>query len=350
MDPFDFNLLKRNTPKYLGLESLKEALVPSNDSETQSQDSEPENADVSMHDQIIEEEVNEPFEPSSDHLEMQVDDLDQASAPPDNEAADEHPNNSITHTSPKDTSPSEALDQEGEDHSKLSVLSPTQIGASYALEPLPQNSYKYEIHMPIPTPWNENIPYIFSTYLQLGFNFFILAFIVWIFYVFKRDVSLKIQERTAQLVHKAAWCHEQYINNNCHPGSAVPYLQANQFCLEMEKCMAQDPENVRWLSMHASLLAEVINELIEPLTMQTICTLSILVVIVGLSVFGINYLFGFIRARSYYASNSSAIEGADNSDSNSNQKGDQNLYNRKNMEPRTVKISAISGPSKHIWN
>lgn len=305
-DPFDFNVLRRTTPKCLALDSLSDVLAELNSPPAPHQ--ELFAGDVTMEDQDVSDVVQDPEnEPIEDICIADATNSDSMSSEPvDSDiAATDHPE-FAEEIEAVPIYPHEELETPEKAHDSSSlrkVFSPTRSGAQMALRDDSRYyspvTHRYRDNLPIPAPWGHNLPYILSTYLQLMFNCLLFCAAVWISYVFHRDVKAKIRERAADTIYHAAWCREQYFSNGCHQVEQRPFLVDSKFCMEMERGMDRDPDNIRWLSMHASLLAEVINELVEPITAKTMVSLWVLVVILGASAFAVNYIFGFVRAWAY---------------------------------------------------
>lgn len=307
-DPFDFRELRSHAPKYMGMDSLKEALEseigPGEDAgnmniEFQSERLETEQ-DVSMRDEESEdhsfsEERTQDHERSLLHNLMSPTDagarLALNSAPSDMQA------------SPKAASSEAAFSEAASlEAASSKPSSPSQLQVS----PLPKShlqpsrpDYNYDLRMPLPTPWHQNFSYTLSTYLQLVYNAGVLVVLAYFLNVINSDVSRKMEERSSKIIRDATWCQHQYVSNMCGTGQAPPHLVDNKRCLELEHCMEADPDNVRRISMYASLLAEVIGEFVQPLSYRAVLSISIVSALIFLMVFGINYLFGFIRARAY---------------------------------------------------
>lgn len=159
----------------------------------------------------------------------------------------------------------------------------------------------------LPPPWKqESIPklkyaYIISTYLQLILNFAVSFYGVYLVYniikTIRRDIEAKLIEQSTNLMVEIASCRRQYIDNNCSPELIVPALEKP--CKYWAKCMNQ-PLNPNLLGNRSSISAEtlglVVNSLIEPLGLK-----FFLIIFAGcLTVFGFNFMFGFIRAKTYY--------------------------------------------------
>lgn len=159
----------------------------------------------------------------------------------------------------------------------------------------------------LPPPWKqESIPklkyaYIISTYLQLILNFAVSFYGVYIIYniirTIRRDIEVKLMEQTSNLMVEIESCRRQYYDNNCSPDLIVPALEKP--CRYWAKCMNQ-PLSPNLVGNRSSISAEtlglVINSLIEPLGLK----FFMLVFTGSLAVFGFNFMFGFIRAKSYY--------------------------------------------------
>jgi hypothetical protein len=83
-------------------------------------------------------------------------------------------------------------------------------------------------------------------------------------------------------------CREDYFENKCSPHERVRALDA--FCTEKDKCMNRDPETTnKNTKIMAKLLAEIINDFIEPLSYKTIIMLAVMLVLV---IYAVEYLFG----------------------------------------------------------
>lgn len=288
-DPFNFNSLKKTTPRYLGLEALSDVIEEMNKVEEV-----PFVGDVTMEDQEPDDEIMEDAIMSDEKEKVnEKDEKDEIE-----EILIEKPQTPILHDDEDEKNKHFGLSQ---------VFSPTNSGAQLALREEPQNvyppniNYNYHIKLPIPVPWSHNLPYVLSTYTQLLFNFAVFLCVGWLLRIVHKDVKSKMQERSAETVYHAAWCREQFYSNGCHDPEKRPVLVDSKFCLEMEKCMDKDPDSVRWVSMYASLVAEVVNELIEPLTPKTMASLAVLIVSALVCAFTVNYLFGFVRARTLFS-------------------------------------------------
>lgn len=235
-----------------------------------------EPADISMHDAPLDldEETNVTASKESSPVEK-------ADAPETDK--DESSKLELAHPGPQDPA-DESMSL------APAILSPTRLGAQQALD-----SPVVEIKMPIPAPWHHNLPYILSTYLQLAFNAGLLLAAGMLARAYKADVEIHMSETAATIARKAAQCAELYVQNECRPGLRRPALE--EYCEELEECMERDPEAVKSFSAHAALLAGFINDFLDPLSFKAI----FLLVAIGLAIaFVANYLFGFVRARTYY--------------------------------------------------
>jgi len=306
MDAFNLSGLRKSTPKYLGMDSLMEALPPDETEQDVCMQ------DVSMQDVSMADLSDDPGEPEpaapveSTHSLLAPAESGTGSAAEKESAepsAPAGPVASAADVADEHAGSPEKIPIRHDDHIFKSddrpyglraVMAPTQAGAHQAV-----NRDFDALNMPIPPPWHANPQYTLSTYLQLAFNVVIVSVVGWFLLMVKNDVGKKIAERQAKLVRDASWCQEQYLVNQCGSGRAAPHLVENRKCLELEHCMDADPEHIRWLSMSAALLAEVMNEFVLPLQLRTIASLLCLALVGGLVV-GANYWFGFWRARTFW--------------------------------------------------
>lgn len=172
------------------------------------------------------------------------------------------------------------------------IPSATQLGAEQAVGPV----YHRQLgdHLPFVAPWYNNFPYVVSTYFQLAFNVWVFGLIAWGMTVFKRDVDIEMNERSEKIAREAAHCADEYVQNECHNSHLRPALR--EFCAELEACMDRNPAAVRRWTAHAATLAGTINEFFDPLSFKSLFLLCLFAVAV---VFCVNYVFGFLRAKSY---------------------------------------------------
>lgn len=215
-----------------------------------------------------------------------------------------------------------------------------------------QVALPYEIRMPMPPPWHENLPYTLSTYLQVLFNLGVLACIGWLAFTLNKDVSMKMEERSDRLLRDAQWCQQQFLINRCHSGGAPPHLVESKACLELEHCMEIDPSNVRRITMYASLFAEVVNELVQPIEFRTTISMAITLLVLGLGIFSMNYVFGFLRARTYFLRGASVehpIHSSMHHPSMHHSSMHHPLQSSYDQYDQDGKVRVIGGPNNRIW-
>ncbi|KAJ2850816.1 hypothetical protein IWW36_001631 [Coemansia brasiliensis] len=118
---------------------------------------------------------------------------------------------------------------------------------------------------------HRDIPYVISGYLQLGLNIAmvatVLVLVVQVLLTIKRDVSARVQEYSAEILHEIAACSKQYVDNRCDPLMRVPAME--QACAAWEACMHRDPTKVGRARVSAETLAEIVNGFIEPISLKT---------------------------------------------------------------------------------
>ncbi|CAH6721485.1 hypothetical protein CLIB1444_06S03268 [[Candida] jaroonii] len=161
--------------------------------------------------------------------------------------------------------------------------------------------------LPLPSPWeksfqavpSKNYSYLISTYLQLFMNFIISFYGIYLIYniikTIKKDIESKLVAQSTNLLIEIANCRKNYVENNCSPDLIVPALEKP--CEYWLKCMNQDTENVgNKSSISAETLGVILNSLIEPLGFKFFL---VFFSFIGF-IFGLNFGFGFIRAKSFY--------------------------------------------------
>lgn len=111
---------------------------------------------------------------------------------------------------------------------------------------------------------------------------FICYVIVVVYQVVRDDISKKYNQKVHVVELEIQKCKEEFFQNKCQPETRA--LALSTYCFEKEICMTQDPyKAVQSSIMSAGLLSQVLNELIEPLTVKTI-------------IFILVFLFGLIMA------------------------------------------------------
>lgn len=158
----------------------------------------------------------------------------------------------------------------------------------------------------LPAPWSKfaspkaPTPYLISSYLQLIFNAITSSVIIYILIsaikTVKSDINSKMEEYAADIAMEVSRCTRSYIENKCDPETRVFALE--KLCNEWEKCMNRDPLTQSGkASVSAETLGLILNSLIEP-----IGTKAMIIFIFGIVAwaFTSNFIFGFVRAKSYY--------------------------------------------------
>ena len=159
----------------------------------------------------------------------------------------------------------------------------------------------------LPPPWKagitpiEKVPYILSSYLQFAINFVLSLYMVYLIYYIcssiKSDVNHRIYEQRLQLASDISFCRQQYYENNCDDPSYLSLPLMRKKCEKFRKCMEQNPSSIGNLSLiNAQIVGMVLNSLIEPLSFK----FFIFTLWCGVVIFGCNFVFGYIRAKTYY--------------------------------------------------
>ncbi|EGV64058.1 hypothetical protein PSN45_003849 [Yamadazyma tenuis] len=183
----------------------------------------------------------------------------------------------------------------------------TQNDTSY----MSVNSFSHSVNMledvKLPSPWKqesipkEKYPYIISTYLQLSINFGVSIYGIYLIYniirTIRKDIDVKILQQSVQLALEIEECTKKYHDNNCSPDLIVPALEKH--CSYWLSCMNQNSHpnfSGNKSSISAETLGLILNSLIEPLGFKFFVILFSFLVMV----FALNFIFGFIRAKTYY--------------------------------------------------
>lgn len=159
----------------------------------------------------------------------------------------------------------------------------------------------------LPAPWKRNIhpsekvPYIISSYLQLFINFIISIYFIYLVYyivtTIKSDVNHKIQVQKRAIQAQIDSCRTLYYESKCNDPefSNLPILRKK--CETLALGMNQDPNSIGNLSsINAQIIGLILNSLVEPLGFKFFMFL----LWCGIVVFGCNFVFGFVRAKTYY--------------------------------------------------
>lgn len=195
--------------------------------------------------------------------------------------------------------------------------SPTPSNIPNLSHELSQNSYQYSPYasnnslseyrtadISLPQPWQkESAPkekhaYVISTYLQLIINFSLSVYGIYLIYniisTIRKDIDSKLQGQIINLKIEIDNCRRNYHENNCVPDLIVPAMERP--CEYWLKCMNQNLDIGNKSSISAETLGVIINSLIEPLGFKFFTVFIGFIILV----FGMNFGFGFIRAKSYY--------------------------------------------------
>ncbi|RKP38170.1 Brl1/Brr6 domain-containing protein, partial [Dimargaris cristalligena] len=143
---------------------------------------------------------------------------------------------------------------------------------------------------------HHDLPFILSGYIQMFFNLFIVGVILYVVTQFimtiQRDVDLKVDEYSEEILQEMSICTKNFIENRCSPDTRVPAMQ--KACAIWESCMNRDPKIVGRAKVSAETFAEIINSFIEPISYKTMTFFAILFFCtIVLS----NFAFHFIRTR-----------------------------------------------------
>jgi len=89
------------------------------------------------------------------------------------------------------------------------------------------------------------------------------------FMTIKEDLHKKRAHEMGTILLEINQCTKDFHENRCEPETRLPAVE--EYCLQVEKCMLQDPMKVVQSSkMTAALIAEIINEFIDPLGFKAI--------------------------------------------------------------------------------
>lgn len=167
------------------------------------------------------------------------------------------------------------------------------------------------VHSPelqaLPEPWSKNshphskFVYLFTSYLQLFLNSLlymgICSLVLMILRAFYHDLKTTWNQEVLKLHYESSVCKFQYFINKCSSQQS-PALQAK--CLQWGQCMDRDNDQmyVGKTASIAKLIGTMINEMVEPIGWKVVLLLA---TASYLWIFGLNLMFGFVRAKSYYS-------------------------------------------------
>ncbi|KAJ3293385.1 hypothetical protein HK104_004514 [Borealophlyctis nickersoniae] len=117
-----------------------------------------------------------------------------------------------------------------------------------------------------------------SGYIQLFFSVFLIGCMLYIIVKFiqtvNHDLHMKAEEYSTEIIYQVSECSKLYLLNKCDPKTRVMHMEKT--CKEWEICMARDPKEIGRLKVGAETLAEILNNLIEPLSYKTMAFGTIL--------------------------------------------------------------------------
>ncbi|KAK6458968.1 Di-sulfide bridge nucleocytoplasmic transport domain-containing protein [Scheffersomyces xylosifermentans] len=166
----------------------------------------------------------------------------------------------------------------------------------------------------LPSPWSSNIspiarvPYLLSSYLQLMVNLVASIYTIYVLYciisAIRRDIDVKLLVQSSNIRSEIEYCKRSYEENNCGPETRVPALEG--LCINLQKCINQEQTlgGGNTSSISAETIGMLINSLVEPLGLKFFLVLFGSIVLL----FGCNFTFGYIRAKTYYGWNSEEYE------------------------------------------
>ncbi|KAK6460105.1 Di-sulfide bridge nucleocytoplasmic transport domain-containing protein [Scheffersomyces coipomensis] len=166
------------------------------------------------------------------------------------------------------------------------------------------DSYPKEANLPLPWESNitpsERIPYLLSSYLQLLINIIVYSYalylVVKVVSVVKKDINVKLNQFTSNMLVEIESCKRSYYENNCSPELRSPVIDRQ--CTHWEKCMNRITANGggHISVVSAETVGIILNAFVEPLGLKFFMMLTFVVLILFL----FNFVFGYIRAKTYY--------------------------------------------------
>lgn len=169
----------------------------------------------------------------------------------------------------------------------------------------PRNPSTEPPRVHLPNPWEETsapsskAPYALASYLQMLINILATVYGASVVYQMVQTVKLDISHKTEQIISdlivEQNICRKKFIENDCSPDKIVPALERK--CAEWEKCMRRDPfASGGYSSQGAEMFGVILNSVFEPISLRSLG----LLLCVAFGVVGVNFSFGFLRAKSYY--------------------------------------------------
>jgi len=115
----------------------------------------------------------------------------------------------------------------------------------------------------------ENAESFIKIFFNLLVGAIVCAIFIMAFITIKEDLHKKRAHEMEVILLEIGQCTKDYVDNRCEPEKRLPAVE--EYCLQTEKCMSQDPMKVIQSSkMTAALVAEIINEFIDPLGFKAI--------------------------------------------------------------------------------
>lgn len=164
------------------------------------------------------------------------------------------------------------------------------------------------IHMPMPMPtytWmhaHSHVAkaYVFSTYLQLLFNTAVWSLGLYVIgcglRTFWDDVDKVADQQYWKRRQEISSCAQNYFKNECAAHTRRPAL--DELCNQWQIGMSMDPHGGSRLAACAQVFANTINHFFDSIPMRNFLMAFVLSVSL---MFVTNFLFGYIRAKLYYA-------------------------------------------------
>ena len=122
-----------------------------------------------------------------------------------------------------------------------------------------------------------SLPHILSWWAQMLISSIVMVGVIYILYSFwsaiQRDVDLKAEELSADLLREIGLCSENFIAHDCLKRESLG-MKFKAQCDDWEACMKQDHRAVGRAKISVSTWAEIINGFVEPLSGKIIVSRS----------------------------------------------------------------------------
>ncbi|KAI0010782.1 Di-sulfide bridge nucleocytoplasmic transport domain-containing protein [Xylariaceae sp. FL0662B] len=124
-------------------------------------------------------------------------------------------------------------------------------------------------------------PKILDYWLALAFNLFIVSGGVWILWAIvaglRQDFSSARAEVRAEIIAEIDKCTSDYRTNKCSPiEQRLPAMY--ELCDQWFDCMNQNPDRVKHVSIGAKEIVQVINGVIDTMSLKTIAVLAFVLI------------------------------------------------------------------------